>query len=76
MPVNLSAERPGRLEADLRAASERVKRRFEGRVDNPTVEVVVADVAGALAGARVKDYLGILVERMSVDRLNSILVSA
>jgi len=29
-----------------------------------------------VAGTRVEDYVGILVERMSVDGLNSILVSA
>jgi len=76
VPVIHSADPGQRLDSDLRHASERVKHRFAGRVEDPVVDDVVYELARELAGARVKDYVGILVERMSVDRLKSMLVPA
>ena len=71
MPPNLTPDHAHRLDDDIRVAAERVKQRFAGHFDDPVVDRVVAEAAGQLAGARIKDYVGVLVERMSVDRLRS-----
>lgn len=72
MPVILNPDRERRLEDDLKAARERVLRRFAGQVEEPLVEQVVAESALAMSDARIKDFVGLLVERMSVARLRSL----
>ena len=70
-----SLDRSHRLEDDLRATADRLKRRFAGRVEDPVVDSVVATLAGEFADARVKDFVGLLVERRGVRMLESMLVT-
>ena len=65
-----------RREDDLRAAADRLKTRFAGRLEAPVVDGVVADVAGEFADATVQDFVGLLIERRGAERLRAMLVKA
>ena len=70
------SDRSLRLQDDLRTAADRLKKRFAGRVEDQVVEGVVASVASEFAEARVKDFVGLLVERQGAHMLESMLVTA
>ena len=76
MSVNVMPGRVHRLEDDLRVAADRLKTRFAGRVEGAVVDSVVADAAGQFADAKVKDFVGLLVERRSAEMLRSMTVTA
>lgn len=71
MPVILNTDPERRLAEDVVKATERLMVRFAGQVDEPTVHRVVAEAASSLSEARIKDFLGIIVERVSRERLRA-----
>jgi hypothetical protein len=70
------ADRSLRLQDDLRLAADRLKKRCAGRVEDHVVDGVVATLAGEFAGARVTDFVGLLVERRGAHMLESMRVTA
>ena len=72
----LHSDRSQRFEDDLRVAADRLKKRFAGRVEAHVVDGVVATLASEFADARVKDFVGLLVERRGAHMLESMLVTA
>ena len=72
----LHSDRSQRLQDDLSVAADRLKKRFAGRVEAHVVDGVVATLASEFADARVKDFVGLLVERRGAHMLESMLVTA
>lgn len=70
------SDRSQRLQDDLSVAAERLKKRFAGRIEAPVVDSVVATLAGEFADAKVKDFVGLLIERRGAHMLESMLVTA